>query len=82
MRDRTLAPAALVAVVVCCGAMALVAGLVGGVAVAVLGRFTLVSVAGLGVVVAIAWWLDRRRHHHDRTGDTSDRPTDLEGKTR
>ena len=82
VRDRDLAPAALVGAVVCCGVMALVAGLVGGVALAAIGRFTVVSVAGLGVVVAIAWWLARRRHRHDRTGDTIDRSTHPEGTLR
>lgn len=82
MRDRDLAPAALVAAIVCCGAMALIAGLVGGVALAVIGRFTAASVAGLGVVVVIAWRFDRRRHRHDRTGDTNDRSAQLEGTSR
>jgi membrane protein implicated in regulation of membrane protease activity len=82
MRDRDLAPAALVAAFVCCGVTALVAGLVGAVALAAIGRFTMVSVAGLGMVVAIAWWLDRRRHRHDHTGDTSDRSTRPEGALR
>ena len=82
MRDRDLAPAALVAAFVCCGVTALVAGLVGGVALAAIGRFTVVSVVGLGVVVAIAWWLDRRRRRHDRTDDTVDRSTHPEGTLR
>ena len=82
MRDRDLAPAALVGAFVCCGAMALVAGAAGGVALAAIGRFTVVSVAGLGVVVTIAWWLDRRRHRHDRTGDTNHRSTHPEGYLR
>jgi membrane protein implicated in regulation of membrane protease activity len=82
MRDRDLAPVALVAALVCCGAMALTVGLVGGVALAAIGRFTAVSVAGLGVVVAAAWWLDRRRHRHDRTGATNDRSTHPEGTAR
>lgn len=82
MRDRDLAPAALVAAFVCCGMTAVVAGLVGGVALAAIGRFTMVSVLGLGVVVAIAWGLDRRRHRHDRTGDTNDRPTHPKGTLR
>jgi len=62
--------------------MSLVAGLVGGVALAAIGRFTMVSVVGLGVVVAIAWWLDRRRHRHDRIGSTNDRLTHPEGTLR
>ena len=73
MGDRDLVPAALVGAMVCCLAMALIAGFVGGVAVATIGRFTVVSVAGLGVVVAIAWWLDRRRHRHARTRNADDR---------
>jgi len=82
VRDRDLAPAALAGAVVCCGMTALVAGLVGGVALAAIGRFTAVSVASLGIVVAIAWWLDRRRHRHDRTDDTNDRSTQPEGTLR
>ncbi len=42
----------------------------------------MVSVLGLGVVVAIAWGLDRRQHRHDRTGDTNDRPTHPKGTLR
>jgi len=82
MRDRQLAPAALVAGIVCCAAMALVTGVAGGVALALLGRFTLVSVAGLGVVVTIAWQLDRRRQRPHRIAATSDRPTDRQRAAR
>lgn len=82
MRDRNLAPAALVGAIVCCGSMALIAGLVGGGALAAIGQFTAVSIAGLGVVVLIAWALDRRRHRHDRGGDTLDRSAQLEGTQR
>jgi membrane protein implicated in regulation of membrane protease activity len=74
--------AALVGAIVCCGAMALIAGLVGGVALVAIGRFTVVSVAGLGVVVLIAWVLDRRRHRHDPGGDTHDRSAQVEGTQR
>lgn len=82
MRDRNLAPAALVGAIVCCGAMALIAGLVGGVALVAIGRFTVVSVAGLGVVVLIASVLDRRRHRHDPGGDAHDRSAQVEGTQR
>ena len=82
MHDRKLAPAALVGAIVCCGAMALIAGLVGGVALAALGQFTAVSIAGLGAVVLIAWVQDRRRHRHDPGGDTHDRSAQLEGTPR
>lgn len=82
MRERNLAPVALVGASVCCGAMALIAGLVGGVALAAIGQFTAVSIAGLGVVVLIAWVLDRRRHSHDPSGDTNDRSAQLEGTPR
>jgi hypothetical protein len=82
MRDRNLAPAALVGATVCCGVMALIAGPVGGVALASIGRFTAVSVAGVGVVVAIAWWLDRRRHPHDRTHELDDRTAHARGTLR
>ena len=71
MRDRDLASTALVAAIVCCGTTALIAGLVGGVALVAIGRFTAVSVAGLGAVGFVAWRLDRRRHRHDCTGDRS-----------
>ena len=82
MRDRALAPAALVGAIACCGAMALVAGLVGGVALAAIGRFTVISVAALGVVVVLAWRLDRHRHRYDRTIDTRDRSEHLTGTPR
>lgn len=82
MRERNLAPVALVGAIVCCGAMALIAGLVGGVALAAIGQVTAVSIAGLGVVVLIAWLLDRRRHRHDPSGDTYDRSAQLEGTQR
>lgn len=70
---RDVVPAALVGAIVCCGAMALVAGLVAGVSLAAVGRFTAGSVAVLGVVVVIAWRLDRRRDRRHHTGDTNDR---------
>lgn len=82
MRERNLAPVALVGAIVCCGAIALIAGLVGGVALAAIGRFTVDSIAGLGVVVLIAWVLDRRRHRRDPGGDTNDRSAQLEGTQR
>lgn len=67
MGDRKLLPVAVASAIVCCGAMALIVGLVGGVAWTAIGRVTVLSVAGLGLVVAIAWSLDRRRHRPDRT---------------
>jgi peptidoglycan/LPS O-acetylase OafA/YrhL len=70
MRDRDLAPVAAVAALVCCGGFALAAALVGGVALASVGRFTAVTVVGLGLVVLIAHRLDRRRHR----GAPSDPP--------
>jgi membrane protein implicated in regulation of membrane protease activity len=82
VRDRDLLPVAVLSAVVCCGTMALIAALVGGVALAAIGRFTVISAAGLGVVVAIAWWLDRRRHRHDRTRNADGRPAELEGARR
>lgn len=81
MRDRDLVPAVLVAALACCGAMALIVGLIGGVALATIGRFTAASVAGLGLVVTLAWWLDRRRHRHD-CGETNDRPAHAEQSPR
>jgi len=71
MRARDLLPVAVLGAVVCCGTMTLIVGLVGGVALAAIGRFTVLSVAGLGIVVTIAWWLDRRRHRPD-PGRTSE----------
>ena len=82
MRDRKLVRAVVPAAIVCCGAMALVAGLVGGVASAAIGRFTAVLVAGLGVVVLVAWVLDRRGHRRDPSGDTNDRSAHLQGTKR
>jgi len=82
VRDRNLLPVAVLSAVVCCGTMALIVALVGGVALASMGRFTVISVAGLGVVVAIAWWLDRRRHRHDRTRQAAGRPVQFEGAVR
>jgi hypothetical protein len=58
--------------------MSLIAGLFGGVALAAIGRFTVVSVAGLSVVGAVAWRLARHRH---RNG-LDDRPVHLEGTQR
>jgi hypothetical protein len=72
MRDRELTLIPALGAVVCCGTTALVAGVVGGVALAAVGRFTAVTAAGLGVVVLIAWRLDRGRYA--RTADGSDRP--------
>ena len=80
MHDRDLAAAVLIAGVVCCGGSALLAGLVGGVALAAIGRFSVVSAVGLGAVVSVAWAMDRRRHRGD--GDTDERTTDLEGSKR
>lgn len=82
MRDQDLVPAALVGAIVCCGATAVMAGLVGGVALAAIGPFTAVSVAGLGVVVVIAWRLDRRRHRHHRTANSADPSVQVEGTSR
>ena len=69
MRDRNLAPVALLGALACCGTMSLIAGLAGGVALAAIGRFTAVSIAGLSVVVLIAWTLDRRRERDLPGGD-------------
>ena len=84
MRDRDLAPAAAVAAIVCCGGMALVAGLVGGVALAAIGQFTAVTVVGLGLVILIARRLDRRRHDRARAvaDATVDRPARDQETTR
>lgn len=79
MRDRDLAPVALAGAIVCCGAMALIIGLVGAVGSAAIGRFSAADfIAGLGVVAVIGWRLDRRRHRCDRAVDRNDRSDDLE----
>jgi Flp pilus assembly protein TadB len=57
-------------VVVCCGTTALVAAVIGGVALAAVGQFTAVTTVGLGIVVLIAWRLDR--HRHGRTAQVAD----------
>ncbi len=80
MRDRDLRWAAAVGVLVCCGTTALVWGLAGGVALAAVGRFTAVTAIGLGIVVLIAWRLDRRRV--SRSADGPDRPTRVEEMSR
>lgn len=80
MRDRNLTPVVLIGAVACCGGSALLAGLVGGVAFAAIGRFTVVSTVGLGAVVLVAWALDRRRYRH--AGDAAERTTDLDGSMR
>lgn len=74
MRDRDLAPVAAVAALVCCGGTALAVGLLGGVALVAVGRFTAVTVVGLGLVVLIARRLDRRHHH----GAPSDPPNEAD----
>jgi uncharacterized membrane protein YphA (DoxX/SURF4 family) len=71
MRDRALAPAAVVAAIVCGGATALVLGVVGGVALAAVGRFTAAAAVGLSIVVLIAGRLDR--HRSNGSPDRSDR---------
>jgi len=73
MRDRNLVPAAVVAAIVCCGATALIGGTVGGVALAAIGQLTALSAVGLGVVVFVAWRLDRRRRCLGRTSPETDR---------
>lgn len=71
MRDRALVPAAVVAAIVCCGATAIVLGVAGGIALAAIGRLTAAATVGLGVVVLIAWRLDR--HGSSASPDPSDR---------
>jgi len=73
MRDRDLVPAAVVGGMVCSGATALIAGTVGGVALAAIGRLTALSAVGLGGVVVGAWRLDRRRRCLGRTAPETDR---------
>ena len=72
MRDRDLVPAAVVGVIVCCGATALIGGTVGGVALAA-GQLAALSAVGLGLVVFVAWRLDRRRRCLGRTSPETDR---------
>jgi hypothetical protein len=80
MRDRDLRSAAVVGAIVCCGTTALLSGLVGGVALAAIGRFTAVTVIGLSIVVLIAWRLDRQ--HAGRSTDRPDRSTRVEETSR
>lgn len=77
MRDRDLAPKVLIAAVVCCGGSALLAGVIGGVALAAIGCFTVVSGFGLGAVVSVAWVLDRRRQRPVRNDRSEERTADL-----
>ena len=72
MRDRDLVPVAVVGAIVCCGATALIGGTVGGVALAA-GQLTALSAVGLGLVVFVAWRLDRRRRCLGRTSPETDR---------
>lgn len=81
MRDRNLVPTAVVGAIVCCGAMAVSVGVVGGFTLAAIGRSTAVSIAGLGAIVAMAWTVDRRRERHDCRG-TIDRSAYREGTLR
>ena len=81
MRDRNLAPTAVVGAIVCCGAMALSVAVVGGFALAAVGRFTAVSIAARGAILAMAWTVDRRRQCHDCRG-TTDRSAYREGTLR
>tara|TARA_R100000935_G_scaffold53712_1_gene81775 strand:+ start:499 stop:741 length:243 start_codon:yes stop_codon:yes gene_type:complete len=80
MRDRALVPAAVIAAIVCCGATALVLGVASGVALAAIGRFTAVTAVGLGIVVLIAWRLDR--HRSSGSPDPADRAWGAEETSR
>lgn len=82
MGDRNLVPAALVGAMVCCGGSALIAGLVSGVALAAIGQCTVVAAVCLGVVVGIAWVLDRRRHRQDPRCGAHDRSAQPQGAKR
>jgi len=77
MRDRDLVPVAVVGAIVCCGATALIAGTVGGVALAA-GQLTALSAVGLGLVVFVAWRLDRRRRCLGRTSPETDRSAQVD----
>lgn len=81
MSDRDLVPLVAVGAIVCCGTTALVSGLVSGVALAALGRFTAATVVGLGIVVMIAWRLDRRRRSDHGTANTVARSVHCEELT-
>lgn len=81
MRDRDLAPAAVVGAIACCGATALIGGTVGGVALAAIGQLTALSAVGLGFVVLVAWRRDRRRRCLGRTSPETVRSAQVD-KTR
>jgi len=65
MSDRRLAPLAAAAGLACCVGTAIAAVALGGVALASLGRFGVVSALSLIAVVAVAWVIDHRRHTAD-----------------
>ena len=61
MPEQRVAPVAVLVGVACCAATAHAPVALGGVALASLGRFGLVSATTLTVVVAVAWAIDHRR---------------------
>jgi hypothetical protein len=80
MRDRDLLPAASVAAIVCCGATALLLGLVSSVALAAIGRLTAATAVGIGIVMLIAWRRDR--HRSSGSPDPADRALGAEETSR
>lgn len=70
MDDRRLAPTATVAGVICCVGTTVGVVALGGVALASLGQFWLISGVLMAVVIAAAWTIDRRRQ--SSTGDEHD----------
>lgn len=65
MGERRLVPLAALAGFACCVGTAIAAVALGGVALASLGRFGVVSAAALVVVVGVAWLMDQRRGRVD-----------------
>ena len=61
MGERRLAPLAALAGLACCVGTAIAAVALGGVALASLGRFGVISATTLLVVVGVAWLIDQRR---------------------
>ncbi|HEX6236437.1 MAG TPA: hypothetical protein VFZ68_04535 [Acidimicrobiales bacterium] len=73
MPDR-LTPVAAIAGVACCVSTAIAAVLVGGVTLASLGRFGLVSGSALVILIALAWRIDHRRADNRRHDLIEERP--------
>jgi hypothetical protein len=66
MHERAIAVGGVVVVALCCGAPAVIGGLLGGVAVGAIIRAGTVALLGLGAVAGVTVIVARRRRcHHD-----------------